>query len=224
MIASTRLVRHTMKRVLVKAVLFIAALAVIGWVFWRSVQTTRSADYVIEPAHLIGWMLAIEPGSDPHAPLIVLRPPRDVAGTLFRQLFTRLAESFNGPAYPTVPVILREEFTRSFGDVGAETLIDAARGAGLEAAPFVPQCMGHRRESAPGVTRQVYFVVFNAPAFGRFREAIAARAAPNTGYAPAALSPIMIVAATEPDFHRWLPIRVNPDTDCVAPISVESTG
>jgi hypothetical protein len=72
------------------------------------------------------------------------------------------------------------------------------------------------------VTRQLYFVVFNAPAFGRFREQIGALrdggAVSSADFDPAALSPVLIIAASEPTVGRWLPLRANVDIDCVAPI------
>lgn len=209
-----------MKRVLVRVVIAVLALGVIGFLFLRSVQSTRSAPYTIERVHLQNWTFAIEPGTAPNAVLIAARPPRELASALFRQLFSRLAESLNGPTYPMVPLLLQDEFTRSFaGRATAAELLAAARDAGVEAAVFEPRCMAYRRESAPGVTRQLYFVVFEAPAFTRFRAQIAAMAEPGTGYDPAALSSVMPTAASDPDFNRWLPIRVN-ESDCVAPVEV----
>lgn len=209
-----------MKRILIRLLMVVVALAVIGFLFMRSVQSTRSAPYTIEPAHLQNWTFAIEPGNAPNSVLIAARPPRELASTLFRQLFTRLAESLNGPTLPMVPLLLQDEFNRSFaGRVSSGDLLAAAREAGVEAERFEPRCMGYRRESAPGVTRQLYFVVFDAPSFTRFREGIATMAAPGTGYDPAALSPVMPTAASDPDFNRWLPIRVT-ENDCVASIEV----
>jgi hypothetical protein len=66
-------------------------------------------------------------------------------------------------------------------------------------------------------------VLFESPGFGRVREQIARllEARGPSGFDPAALRPILAVASTEPDFDRWVwPLRVNPDTDCVAPIAL----
>ena len=209
-----------MKRVVIRSAVIAAILAGIAVLFLRSVQSTRSAPYTIDPAHLQKWTLALEPGSAPNSALLAVRPPRELASPLFRQLFSRLAESFNGPAYPAVPLLLQDEFSRLFaGRATAEELRDVARAAGVESERFEPRCMGYRRDSAPGVTRQVYFVMFESPAFTRFREQIATRAAPDAGYDPAALSPVMIVAASDADFNRWLPLRVT-NADCVAPIEM----
>ena len=211
-----------MKRILIKVLLVVVVLGVIAVLFMRSVQSTRSAAYSIDPRHLQNWTMAIEPGNAPNSVLLGARPPRELASTLFRQLFARLAESLNGPTVPVVPLLLQDEFNRSFaGRVTSGDLLAAARAAGVDRERFEPRCMGYRRESAPGVTRQLYFVVYDAPSFTRFRESIAAMAEPGTGYDPAALSPVMLTAASDPDFNRWLPIRVH-ETDCVASVEVES--
>jgi hypothetical protein len=81
-----------------------------------------------------------------------------------------------------------------------------------------------RRVSAPGVTRELYFVLVNAPAFARFREQITALGeggAPSRAtYDPDALSPVLFVAASDAAFNRWLPLRADPENDCIAPIAI----
>ena len=70
---------------------------------------------------------------------------------------------------------------------------------------------------------QRFFVIFESPGFTRVREELARllQARGASGFDPAALRPILAVASTEPDFDRWVwPLRVNPDTDCVAPIAL----
>jgi hypothetical protein len=212
-----------MKRVLVKLVVAAAVLGIIGFAFMRSVRSTREAPYTIAPAHLQQWTFAIEPGNAPTSVLISIQAPREMASTLFRQLFTRHAESFNGTT-PSVPLLLQDEFNRSFaGRATSGDLLALARKAGLEEDAFTPRCMGYRRDSAPGVTRQLYFVVFDSPAFVRYRELLATMAVPDSGFDPAALSPVMLIAASDANFGQWLPLRV-VESDCVAPISVESPG
>ena len=46
-------------------------------------------------------------------------------------------------------------------------------------------------------------------------------AASRSEFDPAALCPVLLVAASDPAFGRWLPLRADPATDCVAPIVVE---
>jgi hypothetical protein len=66
--------------------------------------------------------------------------------------------------------------------------------------------------------------VFEVPAFAQFRRRIATQV--NDGTAPgtfdaAALSPVLFIAATEPAFDRWLPLRIDSPADCVAPLVAE---
>lgn len=207
---------------LVKLVVILVVLGGLGVLFVRSAMDTRREPFTIESRWLRGWTFAIEPATAPGAALVALHPPRELASSLFRQLFTRAAESMNGPHQPYVPLLLQDEFNRSFaGRRTSGELLALARESGIEGSAFTPRCMGYRRESAPGVTRQVYFVVFEAPAFASFRQRIAAEAIPDSGFAPAALSPVMIVAASDPQFDRWLPLQVNHEADCIAPIDTE---
>ena len=211
-----------MKR-FIKPLVILLVVGGLAFAFIRSVRSTRETPYTIAPAHLQRWEFAIDPGNAPTSVLLAMRPPRELAATLFRQLFTRHAESFNGPTVPFVALLLQDEFNRSFaGRATSGELLAAARETGLGAAPMQPRCMGYRRDSAPGVTRQLYFILFDSPAFGQFREKLAALALPNTGFDAAALSPVMFVAASDENFNQWLPIRA-ADSDCVAPISVESS-
>jgi hypothetical protein len=187
----------------------------------RSVRSTRAEPYSVSPAHLQNWTLVLETANNPTSPLLAVRPPRELAATLFRQLFTRHAESFSGPTVPAVALVLRDEFTRSFaGALTGEQLLELARARGLE-APLTPRCMGYRRESAPGVTRQLYYVLFDESPVRGFRQALSERALPGSGFDVHALSPVMFVAASDENFGQWLPVRAG-ESDCVAPISVES--
>lgn len=207
-----------MKRGLVRVAVFLAVLTAIGVLFVRSVRQTRAEPYEVPVAHLQKWEFAIDPGNAPDSVLVAMRPARELAAALFRQLFSRHAESFNGPVQPGVPLVLQDEFNRSFaGTMTPGELLELARRAGLESTPPTPRCMAYRRESAPGVTRQLYFVVFDSPAYTRFRQEAAARAVAGSGFDPAAMSPVMFVAASDEHFNQWLPLRVS-ETDCVAEV------
>jgi hypothetical protein len=129
-----------------------------------------------------------------------------------------------------MPLILRSEFDEALAGVLApDAVMGAARAAGLESAMLEPRCMARRRVSEPGSTRSVYFVVFDAPAFGLFREAVSESLRVAGGQAsafdPAALSPVLIVAGTDENFARWLPLTAmrdaGPHPDCIAPIDVQ---
>ena len=98
-------------------------------------------------------------------------------------------------------------------------LLAAARSAGLEGATLQPRCLGYRRVSDPGGTRQLYFLLFDAPAFEQIPPA-AGGDGPRRGRAfdPDALSPVLLIAGADTTFDSWLPLRADPGKDCVAPI------
>ncbi|MBA3270220.1 MAG: hypothetical protein H0T71_06875 [Acidobacteria bacterium] len=209
-----------MKRI-VKPLVIVSALCVMGYLFYQSAQDTRSAPYTMQRSHLSGWKVTTESASTPSAPVLSLRPPREITAGLFRQLFQRAAESMNGPSIPLVPLVLREEYESAFaGTTTAEALAAAARESGLEAGGFAPRCMMLKRDSAPGVTRQLYAVLFDAPVFTAFRERLSALITPDTAYNPSALAPVLFVAASDAAFNSWLPLRAG-ESDCMAPISLE---
>lgn len=210
---------------LAKVLVAVLALAAFGFLFIRSVRDTRSQPYTVELDQLRAWSLALEAATSPNAPVLVLRPPPELPMGMFRQVFARAMESLASPAAPGIPVVLKGEFDRALaGHSTPEALLAAARSAGLESSAPDPRCLAHRREREPGVTRQAYFLIFDWPEFERFREQLAAMvddgAPPRGGFDPAALSPVLLIAASEPGFSRWLTLRADPETDCVAPIAI----
>jgi hypothetical protein len=209
--------------VLIKTLIAVAALAGLGYLFVRSVQDAREEPYTIARARLQNWTVAVEDAANPAGYALSLRTRPELGAELFRQVFTRGMESLSAPAAPVVPLLLRGEYDRAFsGRLSLAALADAARAAGLESAPFEPQCVAYRRLSGPGVTQQLYFVLFDAPAFTRFRQQIAGSLDPAAGaYDPAALSPVLLVAASDAMYSRWLPLRADAEADCVARVTVQ---
>jgi hypothetical protein len=215
--------RASLSRTLIKIAAVLAVLAGLGFLFVRSVIDTQSEPYTVASEDLRNWTLSLEEASSPAAPMLVLRSPPGLARDLFAQVFTRSGVSLSGPAVAAIPLVMQDEYDRTFaGRATPDALLTAAREAGLEAAALEPQCLALRRVSAPGVTRELYFVLFNAPAFGRFREQIAALgqggAPPGAVYDPDTLSPVLFIAASDAAFNRWLPLRADPEADCLAPI------
>ena len=201
------------KPVLIKAAIALAVLVLFGFLFMRSLEDERRTTYTVPRQHLRSWTLALEPASNANDPLIVLRPSPQLTSGLFRQVFARAMESLNTPASAGIPVVTRGEFDRVVGDqLTKDALLSTARGAGLETANISPRCIVHRRVSEPGGTRQVYFVLFDAPAVSQFRRQI--------GLEPAAVSPILFVAGVGSDFNTWMPQRVDAEADCLAPVDV----
>jgi hypothetical protein len=201
---------------LVKVGVGIAALAAFGLLFMRSLDDARTTAYTVERQHLSGWTASLEATASPGDPIVSLRPSPVLAAGLFRQIFSRAMESLNTPAAPAIPLVLKSEFDRQLADTFTpETLLAAARAAGLESSEIVPRCLVHRRVSEPGGTRQVYLVFFDAPAVSQFRSQL--------GLETGGFSPVMFVAGAGTDFNSWLPQRVNVESDCLAPIEIEGS-
>jgi hypothetical protein len=193
------------------------------YLFLRSAASVRSEPYVIERAYTQPWTLEIETPAVGGTVILVARPPQDFGSRLFTEVFRRMMESLSGPDRTGVPLVLRGEYEQALaGRFTTQALLDAARSAGLGASAFTPVCVAARRTSEPGRTRQVYFVMFESPAFVEFRARLGRGldGRPVSGFDPASLSPVLILGSTEPDFDRWLPIAAVADRDCVAPIAV----
>jgi hypothetical protein len=209
---------------LIKAAAALVALGVLGVLFVRSARSVRAEPYEVPRDRLLRWTLAIEPASSPSGVVLALRPQRELAAVLFNQLFSRTGESLSGPVPAAMPLVLLSELDRGApGAPAPEALLAVARRAGLESAAFEPRCMAHRRVSAPGVVRQVYFVRFDLPGFDEFRRQVG-RQLSDAGvhtFDPAALSPVLIVAASDAAFSQWLPLRPDAEDDCLAPIAVK---
>ena len=207
---------------LIKAAVGLAVLGVVGVLFVRSARSVRAEPFNVSRDWLGGWTLAIEPPSSQSGVLLGLRPQRALASGLFNDVFARTGESLSGPLPPAMPLILQGEFDAgAAGTLSVEALLGLARAAGFESATVEPRCMAHRRVSAPGVTRQLYFALFDFPAFDEFRRQVSQRirdAGRTSTFDPAAQSPVLIVAATDAGFSRWLPLRADTEKDCFAPI------
>lgn len=200
---------------LIKVVVVLLLLAGVGLLFVRSAQDSRAQPYQVSSRHLAGWTLAVDTAADAPGSVVSLRPPPELPMNLFRQLFSRQMESMSTPMAPGIPLALRQELPST---LSAEQVLAMARSAGLEGAALTPECVGYRRVSAMGATRQLYYIVFNVSGFDAFRKALAQQAGP--AFDPAGLSPVMMMAA-QPDFYGWMPIGADAERDCVAPVTVE---
>ena len=213
-----------MKNALVKVAVAVVAVGGLGWLFVRSAQSVRSEPYEIARARLAGWTLAIDPSPNQSGVLLGLQPDKTTAARLFNQVFSRTGESLSGPVPAAIPLVLQGEFDRAkAGALTAEALLVSARAAGLESSRVAPRCMAPRRISAPGITRQVYFVRLDWPALDAFRAQAAQqmRAAGGRGLDPAALTPILIVAGSDAAFGTWLPLNAESADDCLAPMAIK---
>lgn len=220
-------------RRLVKLGVGLVLLGVLGFLFLRSVRGARAQPYTLAPASLAPWVLTTITGARPGEPMLLWQPPAALTSSLFGQLFKRAMESMGQPAVPGIPLMFQSEFAQaqaSHPTLTPEALLAAARDAGLDAQPPQPLCLAHRRATTGSNDReQMYFVIFDAPAFARFRQRLAdlGRRDPTTGAAainPTALSPALILALIESSSDHWLPLQVDPTRDCVAPIAISAAG
>lgn len=205
---------------LVKVAVILALLAGVAYLFMRSLHVTRAEPYTVRAEHLGSWTLTPDPGAEGDRAVLALAPPAELPLRLFRQVFSRAGESLSTPNMPGIALVLATELAGA--PVPVDELVALARETGLDRARVSPRCMGYRRESQPGSTRQLYFVLFDMPEFLAFRQALAARVTSPVGspFTPEALSPVMMLAAA-PDFSRWMPIVADTERDCVAPIVAE---
>jgi len=216
-------VSGTIGRTLIKVGIALAVLAVLGVMFVRSARSVRSEPFEAPRDRMTGWTLAIEPPDSPSGVLLSLQPQRELAGALFNEVFARSGESLSGPVPAGIPLVLRSEIDERTAALPPQALLALAREAGLEAATLTPRCMAHRRISAPGMVRQLYFVQFDLPAFDTFRRQVGQRlreAGASTPFDPAAQSPTLIVAASDAAFSRWLPLKADAETECFAPVTL----
>jgi hypothetical protein len=210
-------------KTLIKVAVALAVLAGVGVLIVRSIYDQRAKPYTVGRDQLRNWTLVSEPASRPNEPMLSLRPPPAIVPDLFRQVFSRAMESLTSPTEAAMPLLLKGEFDRALvGHTTAEAVAEAARTAGLESIEWRPRCLIHKHVSEPGDTRQLFLVLFDAPEFTRFRERVAGLradgAAARAGYDAWALSPVLFIAASDAAFNRWLPLRADPEADCVAPL------
>lgn len=209
---------------LVKVVVGLAVFAIVAVLFLRSVRSTRVAPFAIERENLAGWTLVPEPRPDPQGSWLALSPPTQLAMSLGREIFLRGGESVHYPNPPLVPLLLQSEFERAFaGTVLPEDIVSLARTA-FESSTWKPRCMGYRRISEARPPRGVYFMLLDAAPFDRFRQQLLELLRQAGGdpslFDPAALSPLLIVAGLDANFGRWMPVRADPEADCMAPVEV----
>ena len=211
------------RSVLIKVAVGATAILGLGFLFVRSALNVQSSPYTVAASHVAPWRLALESPASPSGALLVLQPPQAMANDLFGQIFSRMSESLRGPNPAAMPLLLRGEFERALsGSATPDALLALAREAGLESAAPALRCLATRRISQPGITRQIYVALFDFPAFQAFRQTVRQRSASSAdAFDPAALSPAVIVAATDADFDSWLPIRMQPESDCLAPITIQ---
>jgi hypothetical protein len=212
-------------KTLFKVMIALVAVGVLAVLFVRSARNSGAQPFTIEQQDLTGWTLTLAPDVNDLDSLLSLTPKATFLPPLSRQLFARMGESLHYPM-AAMPIVLRREFERAMaGTLTPEALLNAARDASLETATLQPRCMARRRISAPGLVQEVFFLVFELPAFSEFREQVAQRlraaGRDQSLFDPLALSPVLIAADLDGSFSRWQPLRADPTNDCFAPVVVQ---
>ncbi len=208
------------RRIVVKSAVVAAALAAVGWLFVRSVLETNRGPYDVPAEGLTGW--TVDAGGPGEPGVVSLLPPAALHAELFRQLFQRTAQSLTAPGRPAVPLVLRDEFADSLqGAITVEQIVQVARAAGLDRASFEPVCMGHRTEKSGGGSSEMFYAIFESPAFTEVRRQLIPthpEHAGTTPFQPTALRPILLVGAGDASFARWWPMSAEQQRDCEAPL------
>ena len=217
--------RKTRQTLLLKLGIAAIVIAVFGLLFVRSLRQTATAPYGLNQAAMTDWRLALARPDESSVAVLSLRLPQNSARTLFEQIFQRSMQSLSALDPPLVPLVLTSEFNIALRRVWSDSdLLAQAEKAGLLATGFAPVCLAVRREQHDGRPRELYFVLFDAPAFDKFRDELARlfveRGGERGTFDPLALSPMMLIAATDSDFASWLPLRANREGDCRAPIEL----
>lgn len=214
------------QKLLLKLGIAAVAVAVFGLLFVRSVKQTAAEPYVLNQAAMTGWRLSLEPPDERSLAILSLRPPVHSVTELFQEIFRRTMQSLRALDPPLVPLVLLSEYNIALRRVfsGSE-LLDQAETLGLGGARFTPVCVAVRRELRDGQPRELFYILFDAPEFSTFRDELARlfveRGGERGTFDPLALSPVMPIAATDPDFTSWLPLQASREGDCRAPIAVQ---
>ena len=205
-----------------KAAIAIVALAVLGWLFWRTVQSSLAEPYVIDTRLVAEWNLALRGRMEPDVGLLVLEPSDQLRAELFQQIFARTMESMMSPATAAIPLVLETEYRESLGSaLSPQELVEVAEESRLSNITPTPVCIGVVRGEGAGTTRQLYYAIFEAPEVGRFRAALARRYAEAGGTAafePDGFPLVMPLAGSDGDFASWWPLDVSAANDCQAPL------
>jgi hypothetical protein len=214
------------RTVVIRAVVALVVIAAVGWLFLKTVRDTNAEPYEVDRTALSGWTLALEDPEAGGAALLVLRPPVQLTGDVFQQIFHRTGVSLAGPTRAGMPLVLASEYAAGLKAVVAPSgLMDMARSAGLEKESLVPVCMGVTKDPLSGRSSQRFFLVFESAGFTRLRAELAQlRAAKGADgvFDPAGLIPIVPVASFEPDFHRWWPFQVDTARDCQTTVAIRN--
>jgi hypothetical protein len=214
-----------MRKFLVRAAVVLVLIAGLAYLFIKTAQDVVSEPYSVRQKHLREWTVETRDSQGPLDGVVVLRPPHAMPAMIAQQIFLRRMEGMITPAVHAIPLVLRSEFDGVFATVASlDDLAAVAEEAGLRSAPFVPTCLGARREGSSDAG-QIFFILFESPAFDQFRQEIGAlletRGGNRAVYDADSLRPLLVINASGNSLRGWIPTRQNPEEDCVSPVELE---
>lgn len=181
------------------------------------VQVIRArSPYRVDEELLSGWTLAAAPPGDPA--VVEAKPPARLLEDLFRQVSRRSDHALVAPERAAVPLVLAGEYSDSLqGVLSVEDILSVGHDVGLDDVRFEPVCIGERHRESGNSSEELFFAVFDAPQFDKFRFELTPLFPEHAGsgvYDPPALRLILAVAATTKDVDHWWPLGINPQEDC----------
>ena len=201
----------------------IAALAVAILSVWLINNIRNSGPYRLDASELTGWALVEGRPGEPG--LVALEPPRHLTDGLFENLRSRTGQPLVAPARTLLPLVLQTEYEDSLqGVLSVDDVMRAARDSGIASARFDPVCIARQEQADRDEREQLFFVVFESPAFEDFRQRLLPLHTEHGGaqvYDPAALRPALILAATEAALTAQSPVAIEP-ADCQIQLEASS--
>jgi hypothetical protein len=199
-----------------------AAAALLALLLVRAIRAR--APYQVDEELLTGWTLAAAPAGDPA--VVEAKPPTRLLDDLFQQVSRRSDHTLVPPDRAAVPLVLAGEYSDSLqGVLSVDDILGVGRDNGLDSVRFEPVCVGERHRGAGDASEELFFAVFAAPQFDKFRFELTPLFPEHAGsgvYDPPALRLILAVAATSRDFDHWWPLGINPQEDCVVSLRASS--
>lgn len=196
---------------------------VVSALVWVILRNKASVPYEAAGGALSGWTIVVGAAGDPW--VVALEPPRPLTMSLFEQLSRKVDVALVAPERPALPLVLQSEYNDALqGVYGIDSIVRIARDAGIESAQFEPVCVAHRLDRRGSPARELFFVLFDSPAFRQLRQDLAPNHPEHAGigvYDPSTLTPVLAIAGTDLDFASWWPLIPDPPTDCQAPLFVK---
>lgn len=190
-----------------------------GWL-WFGRRTYVSPS--IDAAAFANWPIAASDGTDPW--VVAMTPPERLLAVLTAEAVHHAGRPLVAPPHAGVPLVLRGEFEEGLqGVYGTDSVMRMAHDAGLDARYFQPACLAHQTRSDAQGRAELYFVPLDSAAFSQVRVDLIPAFPEQAGtgiYDPSTVSPVLVIGATDANFERWWPLRVDRERDCIASVAI----